>query len=150
MFNYLRKNNLALCYTSLKIIFNPNGKVSLLKIFLIIPYHLDLQRWYKFSVHNWTENIYPYPSLESLHNIVCPGVSSWWWNSFSIFKWPKDNANLEYFLSKSYCYPTELFYNVYCPSNTKNFMPIFNNWWSISLLGIKYKEDTSKCLFQDQ
>ena len=63
MSNYLRKNNSALCYTTLKmirnhfVIFNPNGKVFLLKIFLIIPYYLDLQRWYKFSVHTWTKTL---------------------------------------------------------------------------------------------
>ena len=48
-----------------------------------------------------------------------------------MFKWSKDIANTEYFISKSYSFPTEMFYNVYCPvllaSNTKNFMPIFNN-----------------------
>ena len=56
------------------VIFNPNAKVFLLKMFLIIPHYLDLQRWYKFSVHNWTKQIYLYPSLESLYNIVGPGV----------------------------------------------------------------------------
>ena len=138
MSNCLRKINSVLCYTSLKmirnhfVIFNPNAKVFLLKMFLIIPHYLDLQRWYKFSVHNWTKQIYLYPSLESLYNIVGPGVFKWWWNSFSIFKWPKDNADIEYFISKSYCHPTELFYNIYCPSKTKTLMPIFNNWWSIS------------------
>ena len=46
--------------------------------------------------------------------------------------------------------PTEMFYNIYCPvlpgSNTKIFLPIFSNWWFISLRGIKYKQDTSKLL----
>ena len=55
-------------------IFNPNGKVFLLKHFLIILYYLDLQRLYRFSAHNWTKQIYPYPSLESLYNIAGLGV----------------------------------------------------------------------------
>ena len=56
------------------VIFNPNGKNFLLKILLNIPYYLDLQRRYKFSVHNWTEDIYSYLSLEYLYSILDPGV----------------------------------------------------------------------------
>ena len=36
--------------------------------------YLNLQTLCKFSIHDWTKQIYPHPSLESLYNIVGPGV----------------------------------------------------------------------------